>query len=404
MELITRKRFQLFSGRSNLPLAEEIAEHLGVELGDANLAEFANGELHCRFGESVRGSDVFIIQSHSHPVNDSIMELLIMCDAAQRASAKRITVVCPFYGYARQDRKASGREPITAKLVANLASGSISEEMPMLSAQLPGGERLQVIIPPTVPAGTVSLTIRRPSTNVMSLDAIFASGAFENTRCVQSIRLDAEERAAIEADLPDADRQLLEIFRKKDWRQFLARAILRRKNLIVSGRTGSGKTTLSNALASLIAASERLITVEDVREMRLPQQNVVSMVYTKDGLGVAKVTPKQIFEANLRMRPDRVLPAELRGDESFYYVQNVLNSGHPGGLTTLHANSSKLAFKRLGMMIKTSAEGSGISLPDILEMLYSLIDVVVQMEPTETGQRVVTEIYYDPAFAQKMIG
>jgi type IV secretion system protein VirB11 len=291
-----------------------------------------------------------------------------------------------------------------AKLVANLASAKINEEMPMLSAQLPGGERLQVVIPPTVPAGTVSMTIRRPSTNVMSLDAIFASGAFENTRCVQSIRLDAEERAAIESDLPAADRELLEIFRKKDWRQFLARAILRRKNIIVSGRTGSGKTTLGNALASLISASERLITVEDVREMRLPHQNIVSMVYTKDALGVAKTTPKQIFEANLRMRPDRVLPAELRGDESFFFVQNVLNSGHPGTITTVHANSAKLVFKRLAMMIKTSDEGSGITLPDILEMLYALLDITVQMEPTESGQRVVTEIYYDPAYSQKMIG
>ena len=120
MERVTTKRLQLFSGRSNLDLADEIADHLQVPLGDANLAAFANGELHCRFGESVRGSDVFIIQSHCQPVNDSIMEQLIMCDAAKRASAKRITAVCPFYGYARQDRKASGREPITARLVANL--------------------------------------------------------------------------------------------------------------------------------------------------------------------------------------------------------------------------------------------------------------------------------------------
>ena len=131
----------------------------------------------------------------------------------------------------------------------------------------------------------------------------FVSGAFENTRPVQSVRLDAAERAEIEDGLPEADKQLLEIFRKKDWRTFLARAILRRKNLIVSGRTGSGKTTLGNALASLISTTERLITVEDVREMRLPHQNIVSMVYTKDALGVAKTTPKQIFEANLRMRP-----------------------------------------------------------------------------------------------------
>jgi len=120
IELVTKKRLQLFSGRSNLPLATEIAECLDVKLGEANLSEFANGELHCRFGESVRGSDVFILQSHARPVNTSIMEQAIMIDAAKRASAKRITAVCPFYGYARQDRKASGREPITARLVADL--------------------------------------------------------------------------------------------------------------------------------------------------------------------------------------------------------------------------------------------------------------------------------------------
>jgi len=124
MELVTKKRLHLVSGRSNLPLAEEIAKDLGVELGDTNMTEFANGELHCRFGESVRGTDVFILQSHAATaelsINDSIMEQLIMCDAAKRGSAKRITVVCPHYGYARQDRKSEGREPITAKLIADM--------------------------------------------------------------------------------------------------------------------------------------------------------------------------------------------------------------------------------------------------------------------------------------------
>ena len=120
MELIPKKRFELFAGRSHPRLARDIAAHLGVELGEANLSQFANGELHCRFGESIRGSDAFIIQTHCGPVNDSIMEQLIMIDAAKRASAKRITAVCPFYGYSRQDRKAAGREPITAKLVANM--------------------------------------------------------------------------------------------------------------------------------------------------------------------------------------------------------------------------------------------------------------------------------------------
>ena len=124
MELVTNKKLYLVSGRTNLPLAEAIAGELGVALGDPNLAEFANGEIHCRFSESIRGCDVFILQTHSErsgaSINDSLMEQLIMVDAARRASAKRITVVCPHYGYGRQDRKATGREPITAKLVANL--------------------------------------------------------------------------------------------------------------------------------------------------------------------------------------------------------------------------------------------------------------------------------------------
>jgi ribose-phosphate pyrophosphokinase len=120
MELVPRKRLQLYAGRSHLALAEEIASHLGMTLGQANLLEFADGEIHCRFGESVRGTDVFVIQTHCGPVNDSIVEQLIMIDAAKRASAKRITAVCPYYGYSRQDRKASGREPITAKLVADM--------------------------------------------------------------------------------------------------------------------------------------------------------------------------------------------------------------------------------------------------------------------------------------------
>ncbi len=120
MELVPKRRLSLLAGRSNLPLALEIANQLGVKLGDANLKEFSNGEIHCRFADSLRGADVFIIQTHAEPVNDSIMEQLIMIDAAKRASAKRIIAVCPYYGYSRQDRKASGREPITAKLLADM--------------------------------------------------------------------------------------------------------------------------------------------------------------------------------------------------------------------------------------------------------------------------------------------
>jgi ribose-phosphate pyrophosphokinase len=124
MEQVTKKKLALFAGRNSVGLAREVAAGLGVELGEANIAEFANGEIHCRFATSIRGSDVFIINTHSAwedgSINDSLIEHLVMVDAAKRASAKRITVVAPFYGYGRQDRKSAGREPISAKLVANM--------------------------------------------------------------------------------------------------------------------------------------------------------------------------------------------------------------------------------------------------------------------------------------------
>lgn len=124
MEVVPRKKLMLFSGRGNTALSEEIAGHLQVPLGDVVLSTFANGELYCRYGESIRGADVFILQSHCDPINDRILEQLIMIDAAKRASAKRITAVCAFYGYARQDRKAEGREPITARLVADMLTAA----------------------------------------------------------------------------------------------------------------------------------------------------------------------------------------------------------------------------------------------------------------------------------------
>ena len=120
MELVSKKKLMLFAGQGNEGLSNEIAECLHVPLGEVKLSTFASGELYARYGESIRGADVFIVQSHCEPINDRIMQQLLMIDAAKRASARRITAVCPFYGYARQDRKAEGREPISARLVADL--------------------------------------------------------------------------------------------------------------------------------------------------------------------------------------------------------------------------------------------------------------------------------------------
>ena len=142
MEKVTTKRLALYTGRTHPALAHEVATHLNIDVGTDNLVEFANGEVRCSFGESVRGTDVFVMQTHygvdGRSVNDSIMEHLIMIDAASRASAKRITAVCPFYGYARQDRKAAGREPITARLVADMFKEAGAKRM--ISIDLHSGQ------------------------------------------------------------------------------------------------------------------------------------------------------------------------------------------------------------------------------------------------------------------------
>jgi ribose-phosphate pyrophosphokinase len=141
VQLASRKRMMLFSGSANPPLAEEVAGLLDIPVGGVERSHFANGEIYIRFTESVRGADCFVLQSHSKPINFHIMEQLIMCDALHRASAKRITAVVPFYGYARQDKKHLAREPITARLMADLLIAAGADRivsMDLHSAQIQG--------------------------------------------------------------------------------------------------------------------------------------------------------------------------------------------------------------------------------------------------------------------------
>ena len=176
MELVTKKRLHLFSGRANPELATEIAEQLGVELGDPGLIDFANGEIKCKFAESIRGGDVFIIQSHAAcetmSLNDAIMEHLIMVDAARRASAKRITAVAPLYGYARQDRKAAGREPITARLLADMFSVAGAERL--VSIDLHSGQ-IQGFFDGPVDHLTAAPVLIRYLSDVMDPDSVIVS-------------------------------------------------------------------------------------------------------------------------------------------------------------------------------------------------------------------------------------
>lgn len=270
-----------------------------------------------------------------------------------------------------------------AKLVANSTAQRIDEESPILSASLPSGERIQIVLPPATTHGTVAITIRRPSDGVWSVQELAQSGLFR--RCVPaSSQLDATEQ------------ELLGLHQAREFEEFLRIAVRARKNIIVSGATGSGKTTFTKGLILEIPRDERLVTIEDAKELVLDRHpNSVRLYYSKDGQGQARVTPKQLLESCLRMRPDRILLAELRSDEAYYYLRNV-NSGHPGSITSVHASSAQLAFEQLMLLVKESPGGRDLAREDIKSLLYMLVDVVVQFG-IERHERYVREIWYDPA-------
>lgn len=270
-----------------------------------------------------------------------------------------------------------------AKLVANSTKQRVDAESPLLSAALPGGERIQLVLPPATTPGAVAITIRRSADEVWTLDELADRGIFRATRRP--------------GEAPDeTEAKLLKLLDERDYRAFMRLAVASRKNILVSGPTGSGKTTFTKALIRAIAGDERLITIEDARELVLDRHpNHVRLFYSKDDQGLARVTPKQLLEACLRMKPDRILLAELRGEEAFDYLRNV-NSGHPGSITSIHAASAELAFEQLVLLVKQSRAGQELAREEIKNLLYLLIDVVVQFG-VEHRERCIREVWFDPA-------
>ncbi|MFC5505976.1 MULTISPECIES: P-type DNA transfer ATPase VirB11 [Hyphomicrobiales] len=268
-----------------------------------------------------------------------------------------------------------------ATAAAGYTRQDIASDHPIVSTTLPGEERCQIVVPPAVPAGTISLTIRKPSSVTMTLED------FEQRNLFSDIRVTSD-------DLSEDETELVRLRDAGQWREFLALAVRSRRNIIISGATGSGKTTLSKGLIAQIPAAERLITIEDTAELVVPQPNHVRLLYAKDGQGLAKVGPRELLESCLRMRPDRILLQELRDGTAFFYLRNV-NSGHPGSITTVHADSARLAFEQLTLLVKESAEGRDLARDDIRNLLRQTVDIVIQMK-REHGRFRITEIDYDP--------
>lgn len=263
-----------------------------------------------------------------------------------------------------------------ATLIASYNGDSITPEKPVLSAGLPNGERVQVVIPGACTPNTISITIRKPSTVDYSLDELEAQGSFEGVEMASS-------------SLAPYEHQLIQLKQEGRIKEFLELAVKSHRNIIIAGATGSGKTTATKSLIRCIDQKERVITIEDVHELFLKEfPNKVHLFY-KNFKG-SLFTSQDAIASCVRMKPDRILLAELRGPETLDYIDS-LNTGHPGSITTIHANSAMDVFSRLVSLVKKSEAGLTLDPEYIRSMCLQVVDVVLYYE-----RRKLKEIYYEP--------
>lgn len=259
-----------------------------------------------------------------------------------------------------------------ARQIAAYSSQGVSRAQPLLAATLPDGSRVQVVAPPATRGGHV-LAIRRHVSSDLSLADWRDSNAF----------------AGLEAGMaePVRERQFRSVG-GRDATDLLSEAVRNRRNILISGGTATGKTTFLNALLAEIPEHERLLFIEDTEELRLRHANAVGLIAARGALSEAAVSAEDLLIAALRMRPDRIILGELRGSEAFTFLRAV-NTGHPGSMTTIHADSPQRAIEQLALLVLQA--GSRLSREDVRHYVRESIDVFVQLE-RRGGQRQVTQI------------
>ena len=267
-----------------------------------------------------------------------------------------------------------------ARQVAAAASQGVNREQPLLSASLPDGARVQIIAPPATRAGLV-LAIRKHAISDLSMAELGRAGLFDQP-------LNAAAAAREDKDLDD-------LLAASDLMGFLTLAVKRRKTIVLSGGTSSGKTTLLNALVKEIHIGERLVVIEDTPEIRLDHPNAIGLIAVRGETGEARVGTEDLLQASLRMRPDRILLGELRGAEAFAFLRAV-NTGHPGSITTVHADSPQGAIDQITMLALLS--GVDMDWAAIQAYARRVIDVVVQLKRTD-GRRAISDVVFKPARA-----
>lgn len=249
-----------------------------------------------------------------------------------------------------------------AKQVAAFSSQGISREHPLLSATLPDGARVQIILPPAT-RGSVAVAVRKHLVMDRTLSDYVKDGAFADVRASESSR----------ADLL---RNLQEVLARSGPSAALAEAVRSRANILIAGGTSTGKSTFLNALIREVPANERLIFIEDTPELKIHHNNAVGLFAARSRLGESTATSEDLLNAALRMRPDRIILGEIRGSEAFTFLR-AINTGHPGSITTIHADSPERAVEQLALLVLQT--GTQLRRQDVIDYVRSTIDVFVQL-------------------------
>jgi type IV secretion system protein VirB11 len=266
-----------------------------------------------------------------------------------------------------------------ASRAASFTKQTVNAENPLLSATLTGGERVQFVLSPTSATGH-AFSIRKQFIRHFDLDDYEKAGAFRFTKVTGDDYID------------DVDIELSTLLRAGKIRAFLELAAVNHRSMLISGGTSTGKTTFLNTMLTSIPNQERFILMQDTEELEPRQENVVSLVVSKGGQGEARVTMTDLLATALRLRPDRIFMGELRGDEAFDFL-NAINTGHPGSMSTIHANSPHHAFNRLSTLVLNS--NVRMERDDIIRYIRSIIPIVVQLKKSDAaGGRGVSEIYF----------
>lgn len=261
-----------------------------------------------------------------------------------------------------------------SRQIAALSHQGISREHPLLSASLPDGARVQVIAPPAT-RGPMAIAIRKHVSSDLTLGDYVATGAF-----------DATQRRRPERD--ETKTRLVALLDAGDIAGMLAAAVRARKNILVSGGTSTGKTTFLNALIREIPAEERLILIEDTPELHQHHDNLVGLLAVRGSLGEARVSATDLLAASLRMRPDRIILGELRGEEAYAFLR-AINTGHPGSMTSVHADSAERAVEQIVLLVLQA--GTQLDREDVRHYVRSTVDVFVHLARTG-GRRRVAEV------------